>query len=118
MIHPLAPLAPNPNEVDLIPALENPAIARCQMAWKLVYRRVRKLKNSSLVAQEQAGEAFRKALPPLSGLENIRNFIACVTFAMASGIFKEETCTKLLYAAQLALNAVLPRPKAKGSRGA
>jgi hypothetical protein len=41
-------------------------------------------------------------LPPLSGDENIRDFIACVTQAMIADIILENSGTKYLYAAQVA----------------
>jgi hypothetical protein len=49
-------------------------------------------------------------LPPLSGFENIRDFIACVAHAMLIGAIMDNLGTKLLYAAQIALTTVRRQP--------
>jgi hypothetical protein len=41
-------------------------------------------------------------MPPLSGSENISDFIACVAHAMTAQIISPFMSTKLLYAAQVA----------------
>jgi hypothetical protein len=49
-------------------------------------------------------------MPPLSGYENIRDFIACVAHAMLIGAIQSEQGSKLLYAAQVALCTVRNQP--------
>lgn len=51
------------------------------------------------------------AMPKLSGATNIRDFIACVTYAMALEIIPGSEGTRLLYAAQVAHMALTKRPK-------
>ncbi len=55
--------------------------------------------------------AYCNALPKLSGAANIRDFIACVTHAMAIEILPGSEGTRLLYAAQVAQTALTKRPK-------
>jgi hypothetical protein len=83
MFHALAPLTPTPQEIDRRPALRDPAVALCNEVWKIAYRRVMRREKSRLVARKEAEDAFLSALPPLSGIENIRSFVACVAFAIA-----------------------------------
>lgn len=115
MFHALAPLTPTPQEIDRRPALRDPAVALCNEVWKIAYRRVMRREKSRLVARKEAEDAFLSALPPLSGIENIRSFVACVAFAMANRILARGTATKLLYAAQVARNVEMPAQKAKTS---
>ena len=97
------------------PSLKNPAVALCNEVWKIAYRRVMRREKSRLVARKEAEDAFLSALPPLSGIENIRSFVACVACAMANRILARGTATKLLYAAQVARNVEMPAQKAKTS---
>jgi hypothetical protein len=55
--------------------------------------------------------AYCAAMPKLSGATNIRDFIACVTYAMALDIVPGNEGTRLLYAAQVAHMALTKRPK-------
>ena len=55
--------------------------------------------------------AYCAAMPKLSGATNIRDFIACVTYAMALDILPGNEGTRLLYAAQVAHMALTKRPK-------
>jgi hypothetical protein len=115
MTNALVPITANPAEIELRPALQNPAIARCDQIRERVFRRVYKQQQSRAVANLDASDAFREAMPPLDSHENIRNFIACVGFAMATGVFLEETGLHLLHAAQVALRAAAQGPKKQNS---
>lgn len=94
------------------PSLNIPAIARCGKAWERAY----KLVASSFAAQgkpldrrfacEQAESAFRDALPPLRGEDNIRDFIACVGYALVKKLMSSLTCEEYFAAAKVALSAV------------
>jgi hypothetical protein len=109
----LAPLKPKLKEIERLPALQDPAVAHCHEAWIIAYRRVMRREKSRLVACKEAGDAFLSAMPPLSGIENIRSFVACVGFALASGVLSDHSATKLLYAAKVARNVGTPLPSAK-----
>jgi hypothetical protein len=56
-------------------------------------------------AVKRANKAYREALPPLRGAENIRDFIACVAHGMAIEVFDTREASKMLYAAQVAASA-------------
>ncbi|MGD0293210.1 MAG: hypothetical protein ABSB30_05090 [Terracidiphilus sp.] len=108
---------PAPIEVnEPIAASANPAVARCLNAWERANKAERAKGKSKGEAHIAADDAFRDALPPLCGLENIRDFIACVTHAMIVHIFTDNTATKLLYAAQVALTTVRRQPAAPQTR--
>ena len=51
-------------------------------------------------------------MPPLSGLDNISDFIACVTYGIVIGAILGPTATRLLYAAQVA-GSILKGKKTK-----
>jgi hypothetical protein len=92
-------------------ALERPAVVLCRRAWESGYRSGMKLTNSRVLARKQARDASLLALPQLSGNQDIRDFIACVAFALAAGVFKKETCMKLLDAAELARYTMPPNQR-------
>lgn len=95
------------------PALANRAVAHCTRAWEEAYRDTLKTEDSEFQAREDAGQAFRAALPPLTTRDNCRDFIACVAQGMLLGAIDEKHGTKLLYAAQVALSVAGAEDKAK-----
>ena len=70
-----------------------------------------KEEDSEALAFVEAAEAYQAALPLLFGDENIRDFIACVTFGLATTRLLHEVAARLLYAAQIAYNVTSPRTK-------
>jgi hypothetical protein len=58
--------------------------------------------------------AYCRTMPKLSGADNIRDFIACVTYAMLLGIISGPEGPRLLYGAQVAHTALTKRPKKRG----
>jgi hypothetical protein len=89
-------------------ALKNAAVARCCEAWQNTFKKLAVREKDEIVASFHAAKAYRNAMPPLSGSENIQDFIACTAHGMLIGAISENRSTKLLYAAQVALGA-LPR---------
>jgi hypothetical protein len=87
---------------ESVPSPENPAIASCMRAWRHVYQRELAKGESEFMSAHNAGPAYRRAMPPLSGLENIRDFITCVAYGLINEAINDKTGTKLLYAAQVA----------------
>jgi hypothetical protein len=79
-----------------------PAVARCLNAWKNTYNAEQARGKSKGDAEIAADRAYLRAMPPLAGQENIRDFIACVTHAVITRIIPYNESTKLLYAAQVA----------------
>lgn len=84
----------------------NAAVQRCIQAGRKAYENARAQNQKEYDSGEAANKAFIAALPHLSGADNIRDFIACVAYAMTKGIIFMPTATKLLYAAQVAIGAV------------
>ena len=83
-------------------ACENPAIARCSNAWKVTYDASRARGEEVPYARVLAHEAYRTAMPPLTGARNIRDFIACTGHGMLIGAIDGSDGARLLYAAQVA----------------
>jgi hypothetical protein len=83
------------------------ALKRCCAAWKHAYDAYMEGKDGSefteVFAAHDAGPAFCKAMPPLVGYENIRDFIACVAHGILINAIPEKRANQLLYAAQVAL---------------
>jgi hypothetical protein len=84
------------------PVSSNPVVTRCCDAGTRAYRSVFAKKNNAFDASAAASEAFRLAMPPLTGTENIRDFIACVAHGMIIGAIRSGDGARLLYAAQVA----------------
>lgn len=96
------------------PALDNPAVARCHNAY-LQARQAAVAAGKPRFYCEQDGEkAFCAALPPLSGHQNIQDFIACVAQGMLLGPILVADGSRLLYAAHVAIAA--SREQSKISR--
>jgi hypothetical protein len=85
-----------------IAAPQNPAIAHCMSAWSRAYKIAEKAGRSDVYNSHESGIAYRHAMPPLTGEENIRNFIACVAQGMLIGAIDGPDGARLLYAAQVA----------------
>jgi hypothetical protein len=92
------------------PALQNPAIARCSAAGNHAYLQTKRKKNGQYLAAAAARKAFSKALPPLDSPENLRDFIACVTYGMSIQAIDGEDGAGLLSAARVARAVYRPTP--------
>jgi hypothetical protein len=98
-----APLPAILNAADLSnPALANPAVARCCRIWQSVFRAELERGEHPVLAARSAGEAYRGAMPSLTGEQNIRDFVACVAHGILLQAIDEKNAGKLLYAAQVA----------------
>lgn len=80
----------------------NPAVAACCDAFINNFRATRATGESDYEAGKVASAAYQAALPPLTGSENIRDFVACVSYGMLLTIIKAADGTRFLYAAQVA----------------
>jgi len=87
---------------ESIPVPENPASALCYSQWQRVYQQEIAKGEHWVNAAKRAGLAYRKAMPSLSGEENIRDFVTCVAHGMLIGAIEGKDASKLLYAAQVA----------------
>ncbi|MGD0293742.1 MAG: hypothetical protein ABSB30_07790 [Terracidiphilus sp.] len=89
---------------------ENPAVVRCVSAWAAAYKEAKAQNKDNYDASKEATQAYRNAMPSLSGFENTRDFIACVARGILLGVIDGKIGAKLLYAAQVALSAVPRQP--------
>ena len=94
------------------PASANPAVARCCKAWSRLFHAELAEGEIGMVAASKAAKAYRNAMPPLSGYDNIRDFIACTAHGMLLGAILGDEGAKLLYAAQVALGSIRLQPAA------
>ncbi|MGA8728829.1 MAG: hypothetical protein WB608_08775 [Terracidiphilus sp.] len=88
----------------------NSAVARCNDAWERTYKASLAVEKHRVAALMVANRAYCRAMPPLSGAQNIRDFIACVADGMLINVIHEKSASKLLYAAQMAHNTLPKRP--------
>ena len=103
--NPILNAAAKPNPVS-----GNPAVALCCETRNRVYLEQKAKHRDEFDANCAANKAFRDAMPPLSGYENICNFVACVAHGILTGSIEGKNGTKLLYAAQVALSTVRHHP--------
>jgi hypothetical protein len=91
------------------PATVNSAVAVCYEAYDRAYKEAIAQKLSHCDSQCCGDKAYRLALPPLAGRENIQNFVACVAQGIVLTVFDRIDATRLLYAAQIAHSTCEPR---------
>jgi|GEM_PF-1873668 len=97
---------------------ENDAVAECLRAWQITMDNERaKLEEDETEddAEKEANEAFLAAMPPLSGHQNICDFIACVTQAYMWDIIRHQQADHLFGAAKIALSALRLEPEPAGA---
>jgi hypothetical protein len=99
------------DEASPNPSAHNAAVQRCCAARERSLQQSRAQQCEHFKAKECADEAYRDAMPDLSGYENIRDFIACITHGMICGSIHQIDGPKLLYAAQVAVCALRQEPK-------
>jgi len=96
------------------------AVRRCCAAWKRAYdafmESARPSGFNKLYASQEASEAFRKAMPQLSGPDGIRDFIACTARGALIGAITPELSAQLLHAAQVALRSLKREPETQASK--
>ncbi len=94
-------------EIDLNAKQARAAIKRCCAAWQRAYDaymgRSKGSSTDSIFAAHNAHPAYCKAMPPLAGYENIRDFLACAAHGILIEAIPEKRANQLLYAAQVAL---------------
>ena len=111
--------APEPEESEPAaswPVASNPAILACRNAWAAAYEEVLSEGKSDFSAELKGREAYREAMPPLSGSRNIRNFIACAAHGLLIGAIESKHATSLLYAAQVASSTAKRAAKSRPSK--
>jgi len=88
---------------------QNIAVIACITAWNEEWDELVQFQVSETQLQKAAANAYRRAMPPLSGRRNIRDFVACVTKGLLVGAIEYSEGPKLLYAAQIAHATCKPR---------
>jgi hypothetical protein len=99
---------------ETVDALENrnPAVQRCLRAFERTFHAEMRSRGRGSSARYESRQAailaFRVTLPDLIGVDNIRDFIACVGAGLAAEILDNCDATRLFYGAQVAI-AAAPR---------
>jgi hypothetical protein len=93
------------------PARQIPAVALCCDAWEAAFLAVRAKGKDEYWARRAAEQAYRDAMPPLSGYQSICDFITCAAYGIVMGAIDDANGSKLLYAAQIALSTLRTQPK-------
>ena len=94
----------------------NPAVHRCIRAWNRAHRKALNDDENSYEAQKAGNRAFVCAMPPLAGYANVRDFVACVTYASMNDVISHRDVLLLLGAAKVALATLSHNPSASGKR--
>jgi hypothetical protein len=94
--------------------LPNLVVDQCDRKFTEAAEQALREGKSDKVAKQIGRLAYCAALPKLSGASNIRDFIACITHAMALEIVPGNEGTRLLYAAQVAHMALTKRSHKRG----
>jgi hypothetical protein len=92
---------PSPEAQEQKPS-KNPAVARCIAAHNKALEAAKERKLDEYHCYKAARHAYREAFPPLIGRTNIREFIACVGYAMLTEVVTNSEGARLLYAARVA----------------
>jgi len=87
------------------------AVQRCCAARDRTLEEFRARNAEKFEAREQGAKSYRNALPDLSGYENIRDFVACISHGLLSGDISTINSPQYLYAAQVAISALRLEPK-------
>jgi hypothetical protein len=94
------------------------AVDRCARAWKrtcelasLLPKKERHEKEYDRFVDRESSRAFRDAMPPLIGFQNIQDYIGCVAYAQLHDIFTVPECQRLFDTAKFALTVVCAEPK-------
>ena len=94
---------PDPHDSESI-AID--AVEYCVLAWNDAFEQQRAKGKDEYSAARYAHKAFRQALPDLTSPEKIQGFIACVSRGVLLGAIEHTDASRLLYAAQVARQAV------------
>ncbi len=92
---------------------QNEAVDRCNRAWQRAYNKeVADIDedDDTYPAKKAGNAAYRRAMPPLSGYQNICDFIACVANALVIDAIAACDAKRLLAAAKIAITAIRSEP--------
>ncbi len=91
----------------------NQSLTRCREAFEQMRTDMLANGKSECVAKFKSIQAYKDALPPLIGADNIRDFIACVAQGMLLGTIEDNQGARLLYAARAAQSTLRNLPAEK-----
>jgi len=94
--------------------LPNLIVGQCDQKFEEAANQALKDGKSDKAALRAGKMAYCAAMPKLSGAGNIRDFIACVAYAMSLELIPGNEATRLLYAAQVAHQAFKERSLKRG----
>jgi len=86
-------------------ASEHPAVLRCIHAWNHAHDKAMAEGEDSHDAWLKGRTAYLRSMPPLAGFENVRDYIACVSFAQVAEVIFSFQAESLLATAKVALAA-------------
>ena len=89
--------------------IPNLVVNECDQKFAEAVEQALKEGKSASAARNAGKIAYCAVMPRLSGAANIRDFIACVTYAMSLEIIPGNEGTRLLYAAQVAHQSIKKR---------
>jgi hypothetical protein len=89
---------------------QNPAVFRCTRACNRAAKKKRAEigtdEDAEVIVAIAAKSKYLRSMPPLDSWENIRDFIACVTFAEVVGLILHYEAENFLDSAKVALAAI------------
>jgi hypothetical protein len=93
-----------PDSQFRMPTSTNKAVERCCEAMRRCVQTGVKSRSHSIYPAMAGSASYCDAMPPLSGYDNIKDFIACTAHGVLIGTIDKKKGTQLLYAAQVALS--------------
>jgi len=104
------------------PTSDNPAVRNCCDAYLAMHRACLAAGDGNVFSELDAEKVYRATMPPLSGYQNICNFVACTAHGISIGAINKEQANSFLASAQAALailrsQPVTPKkPKKRGNK--
>lgn len=92
------------------PVSQNPAVLICCNAYHTTYEKAIAAKHGNVFSELEAEAAFRAAMPPLSGYQNICDFIACTAYGLLIRSIKADHAERLIAAAKVARSMLIDQP--------
>lgn len=92
----------------------NLAVDFCEKSFQNAFTKAKEEGKSNSEIRVIGKLAYCNAMPRPYGASNIREFIACVLYAMSVDIISGPEGARLLYGAQVAHGALTKRPKKRG----
>jgi len=85
MLKAIQPSNAKNREKTHLPALKTPAVAFCLEVGKTTREQSLAQGKSEFYSGKDAAQAYCRAMPPLTGYQNICDFIACVSYGVILG---------------------------------